>query len=278
MILKLALRSNAIFSLVTGLLLTVASAQTADLFGVRLSWPFLTLGVSLLFFAVVVFLVSSQQPIHALYSFLISIMDFMWVLASVFIIVLDPYGISDTGNLLIAAVAFAVLCFAIAQSYGITKLDLNASTGRKELRFEREVPFHKREVWDLISDVGNYHHVAPNIDNVDIVSGDKQGMVRKCSKDKGSWTEKCIKWMEGEEFSFKVNTSAPDYPFPLRFLKGTWSVESLSSSESRIKMLFEFEYKKNVFNLLLHPLMAPNFRGIAEKLLDNWEMKLKSEG
>jgi ribosome-associated toxin RatA of RatAB toxin-antitoxin module len=274
--LKYALRFNAVFSLITGLLLMLASSQTADLFAVQSNWLFLILGISLIFFAVVVYAVSSQKPIHPLYSLIITILDVIWVLASIVIILLNPFGISEMGNVLVGLVALVVFFIAIAQALGITRLDLNADTGRKELQFEREVPFEKAAVWDLLSDVGNYHQVAPNIDNVDIVSGKEKGLVRRCSHGNDTWTETCLNWDEGREFSFRVKTDTPDYPYPLRFLQGTWIVEKNEASKTNIKMIFEFQYKRDAFNLLVHPMMAPKFRNICEELLNNWERMLNN--
>ncbi len=127
----------------------------------------------------------------------------------------------------------------------------------------------------MISDVGNYHTVAPNIDNSQIISGEKNGMVRSCSHGKDSWTETCTLWEDESQYSFKVNTEAEDYPYPLKFLKGTWIVNEVSNNETEIIMVFEFEYKKAIQNVLIHPLMKFQFTKVCKEVLDNWQAKIE---
>jgi len=274
--LKFALTFNAIFSFVTGLLLVTMPDYISQLFGVNHGASFSYLGLSLVLFSIIVLYVSRQRHIHILNALIISLLDLIWVLASLIILILDPFQFKMTGDIIIAAVALIVLLIAIMQIFGITKLDQKNNSGYKEFRFERSVPANKSRVWQVISDVANYHHFAPNIDDVEIISGNGKGMIRKCSQGKNSWTEDCIKWKDGDQFSFRVNTNEPDYPYPLSFLQGTWKATPVSDGESKIEMIFELKYSSKSFNILLHPLMAPKFRNIVEELLDNWEKKIKS--
>jgi ribosome-associated toxin RatA of RatAB toxin-antitoxin module len=274
--LKFALTFNAIFSLVTGLLLVTMPDYISQLFGVTHGASFFYLGLSLVLFSIIVLYVSRQRHIHILYALIISLLDLIWVLASLIILILDPLQFKMTGDVIIAAVALIVLSIAIMQLFGIAKVD-QVKSDNKVLSFERIVPGNNIKVWNIISDVANYHRVAPNIDDVQIISGNGEGMVRQCSQGKSSWTEECIDWKDGEQFSFKVNTDDPNYPFPLSFLQGTWKVASANNGESKIELVFEFQYKRKAFNVLLHPLMAPKFKSIAEELLDNWEKKITSE-
>jgi len=273
-ILRLALTSNAIFSLFTGTVLILFPTYTSNLFGVQQISPFWILGILLILFGLFVFLLSRKNPIPLAPALAVTCLDVLWVIGSATLLLFDPFTISLAGNIIIGSVAFIVLVFAIGQSNGLSVIDSLPETGSKEFRFEREVRAGASAVWELISDVSHYHHVAPNIDDVEILTGSGEGMVRKCRQGKNSWTEKCINWIEGKEFSFLVNTSEPDYPFPLSFLQGTWKVEALDKKHSKILMVFEFKYKKRMHNLLLHAFMAPQFKNIAEELLDNWEDKL----
>ncbi|PHR42612.1 MAG: hypothetical protein COA32_17245 [Fluviicola sp.] len=134
------------------------------------------------------------------------------------------------------------------------------------MSFRRKVKANKPDVWKVISDVENYHEVAGNIDEVKIVSGEKEGMVRACSHGKDSWTEKCSLWEEEKEYSFEVDTSAPDYPYPFKVLRGNWQVKELADNKTEIIMNFEFEYTKSIHNLLLHPLMKHKFIKICKDL------------
>jgi hypothetical protein len=60
-------------------------------------------------------------------------------------------------------------------------------------------------------------------------------------------------------------------------LQGTWKVLPTNSNEkTKIEMIFELQYKKKAFDIILHPFMAPKFGSIVDELLDNWESKLVS--
>ena len=52
----------------------------------------------------------------------IVIQDVLLFLVSIVLLVIKPFGLSATGNILIAVVAFVVLVFAICQYQGIQKL------------------------------------------------------------------------------------------------------------------------------------------------------------
>jgi len=165
---------------------------------------------------------------------------------------------------------------AINQSSALAQIDSAAKKDIKQLTFKRTIKASKTKVWKVISDVGNYHQVAPNIDTVTIISGSEEGMVRLCSHGKDSWTETCSVWQEEKTFSFEVNTRADDYPYPLSLLEGTWNVIEIAPYLTEVEMIFEFKYKRKVYNLL-HPIMRMKFKRVVTELLDNWQDMLEQE-
>ena len=184
---------------------------------------------------------------------------------------------SKTGNVIIAAIALVVLLMAINQAKALAQVDSFLIKGIKRMSFERTVKATIASVWKVISDVANYHEVAPNVDDVKIISGEGKGMVRSCSHGKDSWTETCSLWEEEKEYAFEVKTDAPDYPYPFKYLKGNWKVEAIDNSQTRVIMLFEFEYKRKFQNWLLHPILKGKFGKTAEKLLDNWQNQIEKK-
>lgn len=184
-------------------------------------------------------------------------------------LIVRPFDISNIGNSSIAIIAFIVLFMAINQSKALAQTIFPNKKGNKRLVYSRTVKAPKPKVWKVISDVTNYHQVAPNIDDVQIISGKEKGMVRSCSHDNKSWTETCSVWEEEKTYSFVVNTSEPNYPHPLSFLQGTWNVIEIDSNTTEIEMIFEFTYKKKILNLF-HPLMKIKFKKVSNELLDNW--------
>ena len=264
---------NAVFSGISGSTLLIFNQRVDELFNTNNPMVFKIIGIVLVFFTgTIVYEIFKQRPLAVWW---IIIQDFLWVLGSTILVIFRLFGISNTGNIIIILVAFVVLLMGINQSKALAQIDTGPQKGMKQFRFDRIVNATKSEVWRVISDVANYHRVAPNIDDVKIISGEGKGMVRRCSHGKDSWTETCSLWEEEKVYSFEINTSAPDYPYPFTSLKGTWQVEEIDHDNTRIVMLFDFQYKRRFQNWLLHPLLKSKFTKIVEELLDNWQDELE---
>jgi len=270
--LKTALLGNALFSALSGIALIIFHRQAADLFGLEQSRPFWITGLLLLPFAFSVWVEFRKMRLKNI--LFIVLQDGLWVAGSLVLLVLQPFGISPAGHWIIGAVAAMVLLFGVGQSIGILQADSVSSYSRKVLSFERTVAASRSDVWELISQVSEYQSVAPNIDAAEILSGEREGMVRRCASGEDRWTETCTEWKEGRRFSFEVDTSAPDYPYPFTFFKGTWMSEEGTPGKSTIKMAFEFDYGNTLKALALHPFIRTTFRDICGRLLDNWEKQL----
>ena len=119
-LLQNTLTANATFSTATGILLAIFPEKFTELFEVENALVFRIIGVILLFFAGFVF---SQVKKHdvKLVKFIIS-QDALWVLGSALLLLLQPFGISQTGNYMIGGVAVIISLFAIGQIQGLKKL------------------------------------------------------------------------------------------------------------------------------------------------------------
>lgn len=262
-----ALTANFITSLCTGLILLIFQKAVANIFGVQPHPVFPVIGAGLLLFALTIALeIKKQRSLAILW---ISIQDLMWVAGSTTILIIQPFDISTTGYWIIDIVAMLVLIYAIFQLIGLGRMDTR--NGAKVMSFRRVVKADKKMVWNIVTDLGNYHKVAPNIDDVKIISGEGKGMIRSCSHGKDSWEETCTLWVEEKMYAFEVDTTAPDYPFPFSYLKGTWEVNPINKTETEILMEFEAVYKKKIYNSLMHPLAKIKFGKVGEELLDNWQ-------
>jgi ribosome-associated toxin RatA of RatAB toxin-antitoxin module len=277
--LQFALRLNAAFSMITGINLAFFPHIFATLFGIEITVPFLFIGIGLILFSTTVYVVSSQSPIHLIHVLVIILLDIGWVIGSIAIIGLGLFGISVAGQLAIAVVGVIVLGFAIHQSYALMHVHSTGITAtRKAYQFSRSVNGDRETVWSVISDLNNYHNIAPNIDETHVVSGEGEGMVRSCSSGGNSWSETCTVWDPGQKYSFLIDTAAPDYPYPLKHLQGTWGVNPISNGKVDIEMLFEFEYNHPLQALFIHPFMGSWFTSVCKELLDNWEREIQITG
>jgi len=264
---------NAVFSGISGFTLILFHGSIARLFGTENSTVFWVIGALLLFFTLTIILeIMKQRPLAVLW---IIAQDMIWVIGSIILIAINPFGITFAGNVIIAVVALIVLLMAVNQSRAMSGLDDKDNTGIKVLHFERPVEAKIADVWNVISDVGNYHDVAPNIDKAEILSGDGEGMVRKCSHGNDSWTETCTAWNEEKSYTFKVNTSEPDFPFPLNHMEGRWTLEKIDNQTTNILIDFEMKYSRKIYNVILHPLLKNRFGKSVEELLDNWQRLLQ---
>jgi ribosome-associated toxin RatA of RatAB toxin-antitoxin module len=276
--LQLALGINGAFSICTGIILIAFSHSISQLFEAESTTYFWLIGTALVLFSFGVFYMSLQKPIHLIHVFTIILLDVGWVIASISVISFDLFDISYPGKFAISVVALIVLGFALHQSYALSKVDTSReNSSRKTFRFTRKVRSDRNRAWEVISDLENYHNIAPNIDETHIVSGEGEGMVRTCSSGDHSWSETCTEWKPGEQYTFLINTSAPDYPYPLKYLRGTWGLNTISDSIVEIEMVFEFEYKHFIQSIIVHPFMGSWFRKVCENLLDNWKQKIEEQ-
>lgn len=272
---KKALSINALFSGLSGLSLLLFHWTLANFFGIQSATPFLVIGIALVFFALtILFEIRRQNPLAILW---IITQDMLWVVGSLYILLFSPFDISKSGHFAIAVVAIIVLLMALNQSSALAQADTVQGKEIKKLHFTRTIAASKAKTWKVVSDVANYQKVAPNIDKVEVISGEGQGMVRSCSHGKDSWTETCSLWEEEKQYSFIVDTSAPDYPYPLKYLKGSWEVEEVDPTHTTIHLTFEFAYARKFQNVILHPIVKGKFKKTAEELLDNWQELLEKK-
>ncbi len=166
---------------------------------------------------------------------------------------------------------FLVLDIVIVLVYGFVQYP--KAKGEQHFTAERIIHAPKEKVWEVISDVGNYHEVtAPNINHVEIISGQGLGMKRVCSAPDGSsWEETCTVWKPGNEYKFVVNTQKEDYPLPLKSLSGTWKVETVSPLQTRLFMDFAYEFKSPFLSGYFLSTGTKQAQKDTEYLLDNWQ-------
>jgi len=117
--LQKALGINALFSGISGLTLTILHQWIARLFGVNNSTVFWIIGLALLFFAgTIVYEILKQRQWVVWW---IIIQDFLWVIGSFVLLLIQPFAISQTGNMLILLVAVIVLFMGINQYRSLPK-------------------------------------------------------------------------------------------------------------------------------------------------------------
>ncbi|WP_348742477.1 hypothetical protein [Tenacibaculum sp. 190524A05c] len=117
--LQKALRNNALFSSISGVLMIVLNRQLAFLFGTSNSTIFWSIGLVLIYFALTIgFEIKKLRKTAIIW---IIIQDYVWVLGSIIILITKPFQITSTGNLITGIIALIVLFMGIHQTIELKK-------------------------------------------------------------------------------------------------------------------------------------------------------------
>jgi hypothetical protein len=118
--LKKALKLNSIFSSVSGIIFILLNNQISNLFGTENNTVFWIIGLILIYFSITIwFEISRQRKIAVLW---IIIQDYLWVLGSFILILLNPFNITLAGNIITGIIALIVLFMGINQTIAINKI------------------------------------------------------------------------------------------------------------------------------------------------------------
>ncbi len=104
---------NAVFSGISGLTLILFHNSTAKIFQLKNNSIFWIIGIVLLYFMTTIFYeIKTQRKIAIQW---IIFQDFLWVIASLVILITNPFQISYTGNVIIGIIALIVLFMGLNQ-------------------------------------------------------------------------------------------------------------------------------------------------------------------
>ena len=117
--LRNALRSNAVFSTLSGATFLFAAPWIASRMGIGETLIVRAVGVSLLVFAAGLVLNASRTTVNRIEAWLAVTMDALWVAGSAVLIAFQVLTLA--GNWAVAVVADIVLIFAILQVLGLRK-------------------------------------------------------------------------------------------------------------------------------------------------------------
>ena len=123
-LLKTALKTNALFSFSTGVSCLVLPQQLGNWMNIQNSTVFYILGIGLIFFAAFVAFTAFQKEVITSLVNQIIVQDVLWVLVSIILLIMNPFGISFVGNMMILIVAIIVLIFAILQYIGLKRYQI----------------------------------------------------------------------------------------------------------------------------------------------------------
>ena len=118
-----ALKINALFSGISGVLLIVINQQIAKIFGTNNNTVFWIVGFILIYFALTIWYeIKKQRRLAVIW---IIVQDYTWVLSSILLIIFKPFQITKTGNLVIGIIALIVLYMGVNQMINLNKTTVN---------------------------------------------------------------------------------------------------------------------------------------------------------
>lgn len=116
-----AIRSNAIFCDVSGLVMTFAAKPLANFLGLETTMPLIVGGIGLIVWSAFLFMTSLQVKIPKWKAWLAIEGDLVWVLGSIVLLVGNFLPLTIAGTWTIGIIADIVLAFAIWQFWALRK-------------------------------------------------------------------------------------------------------------------------------------------------------------
>ena len=253
--LRAALRTNAAFSLLSGLVLA---------FGGWWYLPLLPVGLAVAGFGLVVAGIAAV-PVNQLRRKAIPVIvaDILWVAASIILV----------AEVRLPAATVAVL--AGWQTAGLAATRPNDPLADLDIiEASRHIPVPPHRIWPLLTDHQLYGRLAPNLSKVEVISQPGETLRRRCTSTNGQhWQETCTLWDEGRRFAVEVDTSA--YPYPITVMRGLWQVDPHPQG-STITMRFALQATPTIRGGLFVLFMRLMFGPALARIFNGWEREALS--
>ena len=155
--LRRSLSTNAVFSMVSGLVAFVFATGLAELMHVE---PILLriVGVGVLGFGLTILWIARAEKVDLRLARLVILSDVLWVAATVFLIVGFPDVMSAGGRWLLIAVSGIVGVLGGVQWRGVGRA---SGAVPRSLVTEIEIEATPERVWDVLTDLSEYHEWNP---------------------------------------------------------------------------------------------------------------------
>lgn len=291
-LLRAALLANSLFSLACAAACLFQSEAVAALlftqstvaFGLPGGAVVMALGVGLLLFSVIVAVTGVGQPIATRAAGAITIADVMWVVSSIALLVVAGGVFTSGGKWIVELVALAVFLFGLGQAIGLavlyqgeSKISITRDGRSRHVEVTRRINASAKTAWEVVTDHEAYSDVADNISKVEVLEGDSEGMRRKCTGNEGeTWTEVAHIWEEGRRYGFRIDTDAPDYPYPLEKLEATWTVDAVGPDECDVTIAFDVTPLQTFKGALFISVSMIMFPKLLDRLLGRWGARMEA--
>lgn len=120
-LLRNALRGNAAFSGISGIIAIIDAGMIADFMGTGTALIYMILGLNLVVYAGILLYYAGQQEIDKRFAWFAVIADAIWVIGSALILLTNAFDLTIGGKWLVLILADVVLIFAIVQYIGLRR-------------------------------------------------------------------------------------------------------------------------------------------------------------
>ncbi|MBE7382046.1 MAG: SRPBCC family protein [Leptolyngbya sp. SIO1E4] len=256
--LRVALLANAAFSLMSAGFMVLKPGIVGEMLGIQAPLVLQGIGAALGVFAADLILQATRDriaPWRALYA---SAADFVWVLATLGLLIGFPDALSGSGKVLVGAVALVVLGLGAWQLWAIDYVYRLPATGEYRVCISVQVNVSADAMWSVISRLGNIENYAPALAHSAVLDGKAPGVgaVRLCENRVGKrWREECVGFVAGRSVVLRFVAEAPDFPFPIQRMTGGWEIMP-SDRGSQVTVWWELMPKPKSFAFVILPLLA----------------------
>lgn len=267
--LRTLLRANAVFASTTGVVALAATGPIARLMGVGQHRLVSATGAGLVLFAVGL-VISSGAPPRRLVAIgrLISSADALWVVGSLVVVAVGV--LTTAGNLIVSAIAVIVTAFAALQLRAGALVDRGATNQTVEV--SRVLTGSREQVWAVVIDHEAYGRLAPNLSRVMATGPDGPALTRRCWDSRGRhWDEACVLWDDHHRFAVEVETAAEDYPYPLEYLRGEWSLRPVGGDRTEVTIRFELRPKPGAAGAAFATAMTTGAKPLLRRIMSGWQ-------
>ncbi|MGV3756045.1 MAG: SRPBCC family protein [Verrucomicrobiota bacterium] len=257
--LRMALLSNALFSGISGVLLVLNPALVAAWLGVNTLTLLPIIGLGLVIFSVDLLHQATRQRLATWRALIACLGDFAWVASSLIMLAVIGDEFSLQGQLLIAVVAAIVLSFGLWQFSGIQKAHQLPLSAKHRHCVPVRVNVPQEQMWQVVSKIGDIQRYMPALKSSELLNNALPGVgaIRHCEDKTGNaWSEECVAFIEGQSFTVRFLTDAPNFPYPAKDMLGGWEVKALSAGQCEVSVWWELELNRPFLAPILLPLMA----------------------
>lgn len=121
-LLRNALRGNALFSAISGLIALLAAQSVATFTGIEAPVFFVVLGIVLILYAADLWWIATRETIDRRFAWAAIVLDILWVAGSIVILLSGWISLTAAGGWAIALLAETVAIFSILQYIGLRRL------------------------------------------------------------------------------------------------------------------------------------------------------------